>query len=62
MEGVCGGEGCAMACMLGYMVSWRTYGSWLPGREEGYRVGGGMRPGGVAVWRNTRGVGWFRGW
>ena len=25
-----------MGCIIGYMLTWTTYGSWLQGNEKGY--------------------------
>ena len=29
-----------MACLIGYMLTWPTYGSWLQGDEKGYAKDG----------------------
>jgi REP element-mobilizing transposase RayT len=34
-----------MSKIVGYMVTWRTYGSWLPGDERGYVTDGQILPG-----------------
>ena len=34
-----------MSRIIGYMVTWTTYGSWLPGDERGYVENGRILPG-----------------
>ena len=38
-----------MSRIVGYMVTWTTYGSWLPGDERGYVKDGQVLPGNLKV-------------
>lgn len=38
-----------MSRIVGYMVTWTTYGSWLPGDERGYVKDGQILPGNLKV-------------
>jgi len=38
-----------MSKIVGYMVTWRTYGSWLPGDERGYVIDGQILHGDLKI-------------
>ncbi len=40
---------------LAYLITWTTYGSWLPGEEKGWvnRDRPGIQPGNQALWNNA---------
>jgi len=38
-----------MSKIVGYMVTWRTYGSWLPGDERGYVTNGQVLQGDLKI-------------
>jgi len=40
--------------MIGYMVTWTTYGSWLPGDERGYVEHGETMPGDPKILRASQ--------
>jgi REP element-mobilizing transposase RayT len=40
--------------MIGYMVTWTTYGSWLPGDERGYVKNGKTMPGDGRILKASR--------
>ncbi len=44
---------CKMSKIVGYMVTWTTYGSWLPGDERGYVKDGQILPGDVRILRRN---------
>lgn len=43
-----------MSKIIGYMLTWTTYGSWLPGDERGYVADGRVLPGQVAILERNR--------
>ena len=40
---------CSMSGISGYMVTWTTYGSWLPGDKRGYVEDGQILPGDTQI-------------
>jgi REP element-mobilizing transposase RayT len=43
-----------MAKIVGYMLTWTTYGSWLPGDERGYVKDGEILPGDIKILKRNR--------
>jgi len=43
-----------MSKIIGYMLTWTTYGSWLPGDERGYVADGEVLPGQVVILERNR--------
>ena len=43
-----------MAKIVGYMVTWTTYGSWLPGDERGYVKDGEILAGDIKILKRNR--------
>ena len=41
-----------MGRMLGYMLSWTMYGTWLQGKEKGFVKDGVIRGGNIAIKRD----------
>src|SRR4030042_101151 len=43
-----------MSKIVGYMLTWTTYGSWLPGDERGYVVDGKILQGDIKILQRNR--------